>query len=42
MYGKKFLGIVRATYIIDELGMVAKVFPKVKVSGHVDEILESL
>lgn len=42
LYGRKFMGIVRTTVIIDEKGKVAKVFPKVKVAGHVDEVLASL
>jgi peroxiredoxin Q/BCP len=42
MYGKKVMGIERTTYIIDEDGKVAKIFPKVKVPGHVDEVLASL
>ena len=40
--GKKYMGIERTTFIIDEKGVVAKVFPKVKVIGHTAEILESL
>ena len=42
MYGRKFKGIERTTYLIDENGMITHVFPKVKVNGHVDEILEVL
>lgn len=42
LYGRKFMGIVRTTVLIDETGKVAKVFPKVKVAGHVDEVLASL
>lgn len=42
LYGRKFMGIVRTTVLIDEKGRVAKVFPKVKVDGHVDEVLASL
>lgn len=39
MYGKKFFGIVRTTVLIDAAGNVAKVWNKVKVPGHVDEVL---
>ena len=39
MYGKKFLGITRATFLIDAEGRIAKVWPKVKVAGHADEVL---
>jgi peroxiredoxin Q/BCP len=42
LYGKKFMGIERTTLIIDEKGKVKKVFPKVKVKGHVDQVLEEL
>ncbi len=40
MYGKKFMGIVRSTFIIDKAGKIRKVYPKVKVKGHVEEVLE--
>ena len=42
LYGRKFMGIVRTTVIIDEKGKIAKVWPKVKVEGHVDDVLASL
>ena len=42
LYGKKTEGILRSTVVIDEDGRVAKVFPKVKVAGHVDEVLAAL
>lgn len=42
MYGKKSMGIVRTTVVIDEAGRILKVFPKVKVDGHVDKVLEVL
>lgn len=42
LYGKKFMGIVRSTFVIDEKGKVFRAFQKVKVKGHVDEILEVL
>lgn len=42
MYGKKSMGIVRTTVVIDEQGVVRKVFPKVRVAGHVDKVLETL
>jgi thioredoxin-dependent peroxiredoxin len=42
MYGRKFMGVVRTTFIIDENGKIAKIFPKVKVAGHVDEVLAAL
>jgi thioredoxin-dependent peroxiredoxin len=42
LYGKKSMGIARTTYIIDGNGKVTHVFPKVKVDGHVHEILSVL
>lgn len=39
MYGKKYMGIQRATFLIDENGKFAKIWPKVSVNGHVDEVL---
>ncbi|HEX5754457.1 MAG TPA: thioredoxin-dependent thiol peroxidase [Archangium sp.] len=42
LYGRKFMGVTRATYLIDTEGKVARVWPKVKVDGHVKEILQSL
>jgi peroxiredoxin Q/BCP len=41
-YGKKSMGIVRSTVIIDEDGKIARHFPKVKVDGHFEEVLEAL
>jgi peroxiredoxin Q/BCP len=42
MYGRKYMGIERTTFIIDESGKIAKIFPKVKVTDHVDQVLEAL
>ncbi|MCX7909337.1 MAG: peroxiredoxin [Ignavibacteria bacterium] len=42
MYGKKYLGVVRSTYIIDPEGVIRYVNPKVNVEGHVDEIIQEL
>lgn len=42
MYGRKYMGVVRTTFIIDEKGKIEKIFEKVKVDRHVDEILDSL
>ena len=39
MYGKKYMGIDRATFLIDETGKIAKIWRKVKVPGHVEEVL---
>ncbi len=42
MYGKKYMGIERTTFVIDENGKIKKIFPKVKVEGHYDEVLAEL
>ena len=42
MYGRKFMGIERTTFVIDEEGKIAHIFPKVKVDKHLDEVLEAL
>ena len=42
MYGKTFMGITRATFLIDGTGEIAQVWPKVKVAGHAEEVLEAL
>ncbi len=42
LYGKKFMGIVRSTFVIDKTGVIRKIFPKVKVKGHVSEVLDVL
>jgi thioredoxin-dependent peroxiredoxin len=42
MYGKKSMGIERATFLIDATGRIARVWRKVKVPGHVDEVLQAV
>jgi peroxiredoxin Q/BCP len=42
LYGKSFLGIERMTLIIGKDGVIRKIFPKVKVDGHVEEVLAAL
>ena len=42
MYGKNAMGIERTTFVIGPDGRIAKVFPKVKVEGHADEVLETV
>ena len=39
MYGRKFMGIVRTTFLIGADGRIARIWPKVKVEGHADEVL---
>ena len=42
MYGRKYMGIERATFLIDGAGVVRRVWRKVKVPGHVEEVLEAI
>ena len=42
MYGRKYMGIERSTFIIDKNGKIEKEWRKVKVKGHVDEVIEYL
>ncbi|RCK53774.1 alkyl hydroperoxide reductase [Thalassospira profundimaris] len=42
MYGKKFMGIERTTVIVDAEGVIRHIWPKVKVKGHVDEVLAAV
>ena len=42
MYGRKYMGIERTTFIIGENGKITHIFPKVKVDGHTEEILNAL
>jgi peroxiredoxin Q/BCP len=39
MYGKKFMGITRTTFLIGPDGRIARIWPKVKVEGHAEEVL---
>ena len=42
MYGKKYFGIGRSTFLIDTRGNINKIWPKVKVDGHVEEVLKAV
>ena len=42
MYGRTYLGMVRSTYLVDENGKILRIWPKVKVKGHADEVLEAV
>jgi thioredoxin-dependent peroxiredoxin len=42
MYGRKYMGIERTTFVIDESGKIANIFQKVKVDGHSEEVLDVL
>ena len=40
LYGKKYMGIERTTFVIDKTGRIAQIYPKVKVEGHIQDLLE--
>ena len=42
MYGKKYMGVARTTFIINKEGKIAKIFEKVKPEGHNQEVIETL
>jgi len=42
LYGKKVIGMIRSTFVIDPEGVVRKVFPRVRVDGHDEKVLEAL
>lgn len=42
MYGRKYMGIERATFLVDEKGKIQQVWHKVKVPGHADEVLKAV
>jgi len=42
LYGRRFLGVVRSTFVIDPEGIVRAVFPHVRVEGHAEEVLQHL
>lgn len=40
LYGKKYMGIERTTFIVDRTGRIAQIYPKVKVDGHAQDVFE--
>ncbi|MGH7034554.1 MAG: thioredoxin-dependent thiol peroxidase [Stellaceae bacterium] len=42
MYGRKYMGIERATFLVDEKGKIEQIWHKVKVPGHADEVLKAV
>jgi thioredoxin-dependent peroxiredoxin len=42
MYGKKYMGIERTTFLIDGAGTIRNVWRKVKVPGHAEQVLEAV
>ncbi|HZL30172.1 MAG TPA: peroxiredoxin [Pseudolabrys sp.] len=41
MYGRKFMGVIRKTYLIDAKGRIAQIWPNVRVAGHAETVLEA-
>ena len=41
MYGKTYMGMVRSTYLVDADGTIAQIWPKVRVKGHAQEVLDA-
>lgn len=39
-YGRKYMGVERTTFAIDKQGIIRRIWPKVKVEGHIDEVLD--
>ena len=42
MFGHKYMGVVRTTFVVDKEGTIKAVFPNVKVEGHADKVLAAL
>ena len=42
MYGRSYMGIERSTFLIDEHGRLAAIWPKVKINGHADAVLAAI
>ena len=40
-YGRTYMGMIRSTYLLDEKGQILRVWPKVRVKGHAEEVLEA-
>ncbi len=41
MYGRKFMGVIRKTFLIDTTGRIVRIWPKVRVPGHAEEVLDA-
>ncbi|MSO66666.1 MAG: peroxiredoxin [Pseudolabrys sp.] len=41
MYGRKYMGVIRKTFLIDGAGRIVRIWPKVSVAGHAEEVLEA-
>ncbi|MBX7460270.1 peroxiredoxin [Qipengyuania huizhouensis] len=41
-YGRTYMGMIRSTYLLDEQGKILRIWPKVRVKGHAEEVLEAV
>ena len=41
LYGRKFMGVIRKTFLIDDAGRIVRIWPKVRVPGHAEEVLDA-
>lgn len=42
MYGRKYMGVARKTFLVNTEGMIEKIWPKVKIAGHVEDVINSI
>ena len=42
LFGNEYMGVIRTTFVIDEKGVITHIFPKVRIKGHVDKVIEAL
>ena len=42
MYGRKYMGVIRTTVLVDEKGTIRKIYPKVQVKGHVEQVAKDI
>ena len=42
MYGRKYMGVIRKTFLIDAAGRIVRIWPKVRVPGHAEEVLSAI
>ncbi|MEW5799062.1 MAG: thioredoxin-dependent thiol peroxidase [Bacteroidota bacterium] len=42
LFGNEYMGVIRTTFVIDEMGIITHIFPKVRIKGHVDKVIQAL
>ncbi len=42
MYGKKYMGVARRTFLVDTKGIIIKIWPDVKIAGHIEDVIKSI